>query len=513
MNSWTPPFTRPEPSAEPAGYAWIVRKYELGVLPNWRWTFIADRHVHKEIERDGTVHVLLPRPRAPDPTDISHLLFALKNDGVSLAIWRALLGVADLDVLGEEIRAAVHDTPTGAYARRAWFLFEALSGKRLQLPDVPTGNYVPLLNPSTQVTGPVRKHRRQRIDVNLLGTLRFAPVLRWTDGLRAVSGDRLRGRIEQVVAGYDDDTVRRALSFLYTRETMASYEIEQERPPRNRAERFVALLRQAPGMATLDAGALTDLQNAIVDPRFADPSWRDEQNYVGEAVDLVRQRIHFVCPKPEDVPALMEDWRSMVDQVTVGPTDPVLATACVSFAFVLLHPFTDGNGRLHRWLVHWGLSRSGVTPEEMVIPVSAIMLSMRRDYDEALDTFSKPLVDRMDYELDSEGRMSVRGDTADLYRHPDLTAMAEGLWRWLNLAVDRELPDQLRFLSGMDRARRELREVVDMPDRLLLRFIQIVHSNGGQLSKRKRARHFDMLTDREIAQMESIVAETFEIRR
>ena len=513
MKSWTPPFTRPEATAEPAGYAWIVRKYALDVLPNWRWTFIADRHVHKEIERDGTLHVLLPRPRAPDATDISHLLFALKNDGVSLAIWRALLGVADLDVLGAGIRAAVHDTPTGAYARRAWFLFEALSGMRLRLPDVHTGNYVPLLNPSTHVTGPVRKHRRQRIDMNLLGTVRFAPVLRWTDGLRAVAGDRIRGRIEEVVAGYDDDTVRRALSFLYTRETMASYEIEQERPPRNRAERFVALLRQAPGMALLDADALTHLQNAIVDPRFADSGWRDEQNYVGESVDLVRQRIHFVCPKPSDIPSLMGDWLGMVEQVTRSPPDPVLATACVSFAFVLLHPFTDGNGRLHRWLVHWGLSRLGVTPDDMVIPVSAVMLSTRRDYDQALETFSKPLVDRVDYDIDTEGRMTVRGDTADLYRHPDLTAMAEGLWQWLNLAVDRELPAQLRFLSAMDRARRELREVVDMPDRLLLRFIKVVHANGGQLSKRKRVGHFAMLSDDEIAAMEAIVAETFELGR
>lgn len=102
--------------------------------------------------------------------------------------------------------------------------------------------------------------------------------------------------------------------------------------------------------------------------------------------------------------------------------------------------------------------------------------------------------------------------TADFYRHPDLTAMAAGLWRWLNLAIDRELPDQLRFLRGMDRARRELREVVDMPDRLLVRFVQVVHSNGGTLSRRKRARHFDMLTDDEVAQLEAIVVEHFDLK-
>lgn len=511
MTAWACPFTLPEPTCEPAGYAWLVQRYALNVLPHWRWTFIADRNVHKELERDGVRHVLLPRARRPDGSEIGQLLFALKTDGVSLPVWRALLKAADVSALGDAIAAAVRCTPTGAYARRAWFLFEALTGQRLDLADVARGNYVPLLNPEVHVTGVVRKHRRQRINVNLLGSVALAPVVRWTDPLRQVSSRQLRARIDHVVAGYDHDTVRRALSFLYTRETMASFEIERERPPRSRAERFVTLLRDAPFMAQLGQAELVALQRAVVDPRFADASWRDEQNYVGESLDLVRQRIHFVCPKPADVGPLMRDWFRMVDVLVQGTADPALAAACISFTFVLLHPFTDGNGRLHRWLIHWALSRSGVTPDEMVVPVSAVMLSSRRDYDRALETFSKPLMTRVDYDLDTDGRMVVAGQTADLYRHPDLTAMAEGLWRWLNLAVDRELPDQLRFLRGMDGARRALREVVDMPDRLLVLFVQVVHGNGGRLSKRKRARHFEMLTDHEIAQMEAVVVEWFEL--
>jgi hypothetical protein len=509
MTSWPPPFTLPESTSKPAGYAWLVQKYTLNVLPNRRWTFIADRHVHKEIERAGVLYVLLPRPRLPRATDIDHLLFALKNEGVSMSIWRALLKRVDRPALAAEIEAVVRRTPTGAYARRAWFLFEELSGTQLELEDVPAGNYVPLINSRTHVTGPIRKHRRQRINVNVLGTMRFSPVIRRTDVLSGVSGEALRARIEAVIAGYDDDTVRRALSFLYTRETMASYEIERERPPRTRAERFIALLHQAPTMSLLDAAVLTGLQNAIVDPRFADKGFRSEQNYVGESLDLVRQRIHFVCPKPEDVASLMTDWQGMVDVLMREPLDPVLATACLSFSFVLLHPFTDGNGRLHRWLIHWGLARSGVTPDEMVIPVSAVMLSRRREYDQALESFSRPLMTCVDYELDGDGHMSVHGETADFYRHPDLSEMAAGLWRWLNQAVDSELPGQLRFLSGMDRARRELREVVDMPDRLLALFVKVVHSNNGTLSRRKRERHFSMLTDDEIAQMEAIVVECF----
>lgn len=503
---WTAPFSLPEQDCRPAGYAWLVQKYQLDVLPHWRWTFIANRHVHRELERHGAAIHLLPPPRWPGSSDLEHLLFALRTDGVSLPIHRALFRVIDLDELGRQVTAEVGRTPTGAYARRAWFLYEQLTGRTLPLLDVHQGNYVPLLNPTVHVTGLSHKHRRQRIDVNTLGPLRFAPVVRWTTALREVSGAHLTARIEDVVSGYDDPTVRRAISYLYTRETMASYEMERERPPRTRAERFVALLQEAPTLSSLGHDTLVGLQNAIVDRRFADESWRQEQNYVGESLDLARQRVHYVCPKPEDLPELMEGYIEMAHRLIRSQVlDPVLATAILSFGFVLLHPFTDGNGRLHRWLIHWGLSRSGITPGEIIIPVSAVMLSRRREYDEALESYSRPLMPRVSYDLDADGRMTVRGETVDLYRHPDLTRMVEGLWTWLEDAVERDLADQLRFLMGLDQARQAIQEIVDMPDRLIVLFIKVCRGNGGSLSRRKRERHFDMLTDDEVADMEHAV--------
>ncbi len=507
-STWRAPFQKPETDARPAGYAWLVQQHELDVLPHWRWTFVANRHVHKELDQHGRRVHLLPSPRYPGDSAIDHLLFALRYDGVSLPICRALFHLAEAEALGHAIAKEVHRTPTGAYARRAWFLFEELTGKRLDLDDVRQGNYVPLLDSSVHVTGPVRKHRRQRIDINLLGTIDFAPVLRWTEALRSASGEALRCRIDALVSGYDDHTVRRAISYLYTRETMASFEIERERPPQTRAERFVALLREAPHLQELSLDELTRLQNAIVDPRFSDPGWRTEQNYVGESLDLVRQRIHFISPRPEDLHKLMAGFLDMVRTLRGAP-DPVLSTAAISFAFVLLHPFTDGNGRLHRWLIHWGLSRGGVTPEDLIVPVSAVMLSHRREYDEALESFSTSLMERVTYDLDADGRMIVETDTADWYRHPDLTDMAVGLWHWLNLAVDRELPDELRFLVSLGLARARIQEIVDMPDRLIVLFIKLCRANGGRLSIRKRNSHFDMLTNDELKSMEEVVQELF----
>ena len=36
--------------------------------------------------------------------------------------------------------------------------------------------------------------------------------------------------------------------------------------------------------------------------------------------------------------------------------DPVIHSAAVAFGFVFIHPFMDGNGPLHRYLIHEELS-------------------------------------------------------------------------------------------------------------------------------------------------------------
>jgi len=504
----SPTVDPPRPGCRAVGYAALVHRYGLRVLPHGCWTFVHDRHVYREVVQDGQEVRILPPARRPGPTDLDHLLFALRHEGVSLPIWRAWLDATDRAAARRQVEAAVRATPTGAYARRAWYLVEALTGERLDLPDVRQGNYAPLLDPRRYVTGPVRKQRRQRIDVNLLGDVAWSPVVRRTPEVTAIDAAGLRRRLGDIVSSCDEDLLRRAVSYLYTRETMASYEIEHERPPRSRAERFMALLRQAPEVERLDGAALRRLQAATVDPRFVDEGWRTEQVYVGEVLDLARQRIHYVAPRPEAVEELMTGLLTTAELLLADQgLDPIVAAGILSFAFVLVHPFSDGNGRLHRWLIHWALARRDVVPADLVLPVSAVMLSRRREYDEALETFSGPLRRLIDYDLDDAGRMAVHGDTTDLYRHPDLTRMVADLYRWLVLAVDEELPAELGFLAALAGAQGAVREIVDMPDRLVVLLIRLCWQHDGRLSARKRARHFPMLTDDEVTRLEEAVAE------
>ena len=140
-----------------------------------------------------------------------------------------------------------------------------------------------------------------------------------------------------------------------------------------------------------------------------------------------------------------------------------------------------------------------------MFPVSASMLKYPADYDASLEAFSRQLMPLVEYTLDEDGRMTVHNDTAIWYRYIDMTSQAEALFRFIEQTVDTELTDELTFLASYDGARKAIHEVVDMPDRHIDLFIRFCLQNNGRLSERKRVKHFDYLSDEELALMEKAV--------
>lgn len=114
-----------------------------------------------------------------------------------------------------------------------------------------------------------------------------------------------------------------------------------------------------------------------------------------------------------------------------------------------------------------------------------------------------PLVE---YSLDEEGHMSVRNDTATWYRYLDLTPQAEALFGFISETIDTELTDELAFLANYDNTKAAIQKIVDMPDRKIDLFIRFCLQNDGRLSARKRASHFDSLTDPEISLLQDAVS-------
>ncbi len=509
-----------------AGYAALIKRHNLDVIPNWHESFVASSGMRRVDATAGAVRETYPPAYWPGETLGDQLEFALKYDGVNLAILASIFRVFDVD----GFTAYLKSKPTGKYARRLWYLYELLTGERLPLDDLKRGNYVDLLDPDkyyTASTAPepvtyegepvtyegepltygssVLRIRRQRIIDNLLGDSRFCPTVRRSETLRGFEEADLRRRCQKVMASYPPELLKRALSHLYTKETKSSFEIEGIKPSANPTERFIALLRSAGKEDFCDKVSLTGLQNRIVDPRYAKEDYRKKQSYVGETVRRRQEHIHFACPKPEDVLDLMAGLIAAHQRMAKDDVHAVVHAASVAYGFVFLHPFEDGNGRIHRFLIHNILARRGFTPEGVMFPVSAAMLDDPAEYDASLEAFSRPLMPLVDYSLDEKGEMTVHNDTAVWYRYIDMTPQVEALFAFIEKTIDTELPDELAFLANYDRTKAAIQAIVDMPDREIDLFIRFCRQNNGRLSARKRASHFDLLTDEEVAQMEQAV--------
>ncbi len=489
-------------SVRPAGYAALVKMLDIAAIPHWHESMVASSGGHRIETEGGIVRETFTARYWPGDALADHLEFALKYDGVNLAILARIFSAAG----ASQIASYVGSKPTGKYARRIWYLYELFTGEKLPLNDVKRCSYVPLLDADAYITADAAKPiPRQCIHDNLLGDGRFCPVVRRTETIQRYLDTDFKTRCQKLVAAYPPELIRRALSYLYTKETKSSFEIEHITPDANRTERFVALLQLAEKDDFGEKSRLLELQNRIVDPRFAAPDYRASQNYVGETVAMGRERIHFVCPRPADVASLMAGLIAAHRRMDGAGIHPVIHAATMAYGFVFVHPFEDGNGRIHRFLIHNILARRGYTPPGLMFPVSASMLKDPAAYDASLEAFSRPLAPLIEYALDAEGRMTVKNNTAVWYRFIDMTAQAEALFGFIARTIETELSEELAFLAGYGRAKAAMQAVVDMPDRQIDLFIRCCLQNHGHLSAAKRGSHFGSLTDDEISRMEGII--------
>ncbi len=286
----------------------------------------------------------------------------------------------------------VKSKPNGQYSRRLWFLYERLTKQTLAIPDVKSGNYIALADPELYFTIPSVRIPRYRINLNVPMLNSFCPLVRRSEKLIKYQGLNLSDLAKKATKHRPPELLARAINFLYTKETKASFLIEKEEPDSNRSERFIALLKQAERYDFLNKDSLIELQKTIVDPRFAKDDYRNFQNYVGESYGFGQEKINFICPRPEDVEVLMEDLIATAKILTTSEFDAVIKAAIIAFGFVFIHPFDDGNGRIHRFIIHNILSLSNFSPEGLIFPVSAAMLGQMRKYDATLESFSTPLL-------------------------------------------------------------------------------------------------------------------------
>ena len=184
--------------------------------------------------------------------------------------------------------------------------------------------------------------------------------------------------------------------------------------------------------------------------------------------------------------------------------DSVVAATIIAFAFVFLHPFDDGNGRIHRYLLHHVLAGKGFSPQKIIFPVSAVLLKNPGNYDRILESFSKRLMPLLRYSIDGYGEISVQNESADFYRFIDMTPIVEEFQKIVQTTIQTEWKSELSYLQNYDKIRKRMREIVDMPDKKANQFILFVQQNNGALPKNRR-KFFAEMSDDEIAALESVV--------
>lgn len=493
--------TAPEPGAL-VGYAALIDTYKLKVPAPDIIALISKKH--KRYTTDEW-EVYTPR-HAPADTLAGHLTFALKYEGVDLCVLKSLFSV----VSANEIRGIIEAEPTGQYTRRIWFFYEWLMEAKLDLPDLSTGNYVDAIDKKLQYPGSSENVTRHRVRNNLPGVRDFCPLIRRTEKLDAYINEHLDEKIEGSLTPIRRDILMRAAAFLLLKDSKASYAIEGESPPQNRMQRWGSAIGQA-GRNDLSKDELLRLQAMVIEEtRFMKLGWRDQGGFVGE-----HDRMHGT-PIPDHISARWQDVGTLIEglietnyKLQESDFDPVLAATIIAFGFVIVHPFIDGNGRIHRYLIHHVLAKKGFAKKNLIFPVSAAILERLPEYKEVLENYSIPRLELIEWKITPNNNVEVLNETMDLYRYFDATKMAEFLYSCVQQTIDVIIPEEVDYLHKYDEFKHEIEQEYDMPDKMIALLVRFLDQGKGLLSKRAKEKEFDMLNEDEINQIQITYSDIF----
>ena len=487
-----------------AGWAALVQTFGVRA-PVRRPSTVSGQHVKASRREEGGWNIFDKR-YWPGESFGDQLGFALRHEDLDLLVLKRLFEAVPPDT----VTAFVCSAPTGAPNRRAWFLYEFLTGRTLDIPDAAEASFTDLLDDRLYFIAAPRLSRRHKVRDNLLGTPAFCPVIRRTQMLIDFGARALGTKANEVIDRTGANVVARAASFLLLADSRASFEIEGEKPPRGRLERWGRAVLQA-GKNSLTLDEIFRLHTVLIeDTRFTRAGLRLDGVFLGDRDYEGDPLPEFIGARPQDLQLLMLGLIAANERMREAELDSVLQATATAFGFVYIHPFPDGNGRLHRCLIHHVLAERKFTPPGMVFPVSPVMLDRIDTYRNTLRAHSGPLMNFIEWRPTPERNVEVLNDSADLYRYFDCTAAAEFLYACVAHAIDKDLPQEIDFLRRNDEALRRIMNMVEMPDRMTENLVRFIRLNEGKLGRKRREGEFEKLTDDEVASIEAIVREAFD---
>lgn len=509
----------PRKTDDEVGYAWLALTYGVEAVQPFAVQSRIGRARHT-LEHEGRRSETYLESMRPPATLSGHLTFALKHEGVHLEFLARLFQKLPPESLSEWVRSE----PTGQYARRAGFLYEWLTGARLDIAET-GGNYRDALSPIDYVTARhPKRNRRWRINDNLPGSRDYCPMVRRTPSIERSRDYDIRHQLESMEGEFGADILRRSAVWLTIKESRASFIIEHEGDHQGRIQRFASAMEAYCGQweDPLAPEALSELQGAILGLATIRPGVRRSPVFVGSRSVAQGAVVHYVCPPWEWVPSLLNGLNVFLE--STAREDAIIRAAVASFGFVFIHPLADGNGRISRFLINDILRRDGAVPEPFILPVSAAITSssMRRiEYDRVLERYSRPLMrhysDAVSFlsrplpypdGIESDFSFSAYEAAGPAWRYPDLTDQVEYLEEIVRYTLEHEMHQQAAIQRAWYVTREAVKEWVEGPDEHMDRIIRAIRQHGVVSGKLRR--DFPVLNDDTLAQrLEGIVADGF----
>lgn len=464
------------------GYAFVQVTLGISALPLRRPAIVQPVTRLKQI--DNTLAV--PPAMAPAPDDIlGHILFALKHEGINLGILIQALPQIPIQTIENVLR----ESPNGIYIRKACYLREAFTGEPIRQSTPVRGVFVPLFDPKRYITRAGPRNSRWRIEFNGLGSLAYCATVERTAELEALLNHDILGRARTFIDSLPKVMMDRAINWAYLSETQDSFAIEREAPSADKAHRFIELLQQAHDRRPLSEEYLIALQNATVSNKLdMAAAYRHEQNHLAGALPGAAG-VTYVPPPPELCRELMEELIQFANEAP-DQVDPLIAAGIISFGFVFLHPFMDGNGRLSRFLIHQTLCRSKALEHGLLLPVSVAMKRDEEHYLETLLAFSKPARDWWSVRWIDYGNLTFDfTGHPSIYRYWDATPAVTFTLEMAQRALEVELQQETIFLKRFDQIVTAVNDNYDVRGSDLANLVMMCLTNDGKMSKNRRKQY------------------------
>lgn len=485
------------------GYSALYNKYNLSVPLPFVLCLISEKH--KRYSKNQW-EIFTPRHK-PVNTLGGHLFFALKYEALDLHLLKELFKL----VPREEVEYIIKNEPTSQYSRKIWFLYEWLLNTKLNLVDLKSANYVDLVDSKKQYTASPTNSPRHRIRNNLPGNSGFCPLIRKTKKLENYISKNFTKKSENILGDIRKDILLRTAAFLLLKDSKASYAIEGEKPAHSRLLRWGQIIGQA-GINKLNEAELLRLQTIVIEnQKFVEMGWRKEGGFVGEHERETGMPIpEHISARHDDIKDLINSMVEAYEQLRQSDFHTVLTAAILSFGFVFIHPFVDGNGRIHRYLIHHVLAEKNFIRKGYIFPVSFSMLNKIDKYKEVLNSFSKVRLEFIDWKETEQHNIEVLNETKDLYSYFDATKCAEFLFECIEHTIEEVLPEEIDYLEKYDQFKNQMEVIFDMPDNKIFLLVRFLEQGKGKLSKRALKKEFSMFSEKEITKTEELYKDIFQ---